>query len=91
MNTVKVLKNTLPIVASVGAAAVVATVLKTFTPAEPKLITKIAFPVGVFVLTSIASDAAASYVDKEIDKTAQQVQDLNAAIDLAFPTKSEED
>ena len=90
MDTKKVLKNSLIFVASVGTTAVVAAAIKSYTPVDPKLLTKIAFPVGAFVLTGIAANAAGSYVETEFDKLDEEIKAFNTVVEQ-FTTKSEED
>lgn len=88
---VPILKNTLPVVASVGAGAVVGTVLKTFTPADAKILTKVSFGVGSIVLTSMAGDMAAKYVDKYIDSTVEEVTTIKRLYnDISTPKSNEE-
>jgi hypothetical protein len=80
MKTVTVLKKSLPVVASVSTGIVVGTVLKAFTPLEPKLITKIGFGVGSFMLVSIAGDAAAKYTEGYITQVETDINNLKAAV-----------
>lgn len=90
MNTVKVLKNTLPFVASVGIGTVTGVVLRAFTPVDAKIYTKVSFAVGVSAFTLLASNAAAAAVEKEIDETVETVQKINDAIN-GVTSESEED
>lgn len=91
MNTVKVLKNTLPLVASIGVGTVTGVLLKTFAPVDAKIATKISFAVGVSALTLLASNAASAAVEKEIDETAETVRKINDAIINGVTSESEED
>lgn len=90
MKIVPILKNTLPVVASIGAGAVVGTVLKNFTPIDAKILPKISFSVGAIVLTSMAGDMAATYVDKYIDNTVEQVNAVKNVIDEVTTQSNEE-
>lgn len=80
MKTVKILKGTLPVVASIGVGAVVGTILKSVTPLEASTITKVSFGIGAFVLTSMAGDAAATYTSNYIDETERQFRNLKDAV-----------
>lgn len=83
MKTVKILKATLPVVASIGAGAVAGTVLKAFTPLEGSTISKVSFSIGAVVLTSMAGNAAAKYTDAYIDETVESFNNLKDAIHVA--------
>lgn len=89
MKIVPILKQTLPVIASVGAGAVTGTVLSAFTPIDAKLRVRISFAVGAFVLPMVAGDLTAKYVDAEIDRTVEAVTSIKDTIDeIVTATKS---
>lgn len=66
MNILPIVKGATGLVASLGAGAVVGNAIKATTPSDMKKITKVLVGVGGIVISSIAGDMAAKYIEDQI-------------------------
>ena len=72
----ELLKTGASLVVSVGVGAIVGNVVKHTTPSDVKKITKVCIGVGSLVLTNLAGDMAAKYMEDKIDAAANAVKGM---------------
>jgi len=96
MNILNVVTPVLALASSFGAGAVVGNAIKATTPDNLKIVSKVLVGIGGVVLASVAGDAAATYIDREIKNMATSFkvgnklgEDLSVKMEEAFRARAD--
>lgn len=73
MNKLDIFKNLASLAVSIGVGTVVGNVVKSTTPSDLKMYSRVAVRIGGFVLSAIAVHQAQNYVSNEIDNIMRKV------------------
>ena len=76
MKKLDILKSVITLVASVGVGAVVTNAVKSTTPADLKVLNRIAVVIGSAAVSYVASDGAAKYFGSYVDEVTEMVKNV---------------
>jgi hypothetical protein len=76
MKKLELLKSAITLAASVGVGAVVTNAVKSTTPADLKVLNRVAVVIGTTAVSYVASDHASTYFGNYVDELTEMVKNI---------------